>query len=308
MKFLNKKLNTRHNGWQPVSKNLTWSDLQNFRFLDDGSRVVKGYDIKPALLSEYPTDPNYDDWLRVVLPKSRDKPLLREQFLSQAKRLENFTSLQRTGPGFIWEMKADFWLFEKAFLEFKQKEGTGCKIVQAYPDTAYQLKEKLFDEWKERYPYTTHFVYLYIRRGDTKHVCDTSLKRMQAYISCSFNQTKTYGNITVLFSSDERDVSYRNKIRSMVVEGEDNERLARTFIDVDAATSKVLRDYAKDVVGGERLLNNYVLFTINKSVMSDERLSMKLAKHRSNCPKCSSIHQELTRVQKELTTSAKKVL
>lgn len=309
------KLSDFHNEGKFVHENLTWSDLQNIRFLDDGSQVVKGYDVhyhldgKPYALSEYLTGPNYDDWLRVSLDHNPNRTQLNEQFASQAKRLENFASLQRTGPGFIWEINPNFFDFRDGFNEWQQEhiESAGCKIFQAYPDISYQLKEKLFDELKEQYPYTTHFVYLHIRRGDTTHVCDTSLESMQAYLSCSFKQTKAYGNFTVLFSSDERDVSYRNAIRSMLVEGDDGERLAHTFVDLDAATSKILRDYAKNVVGGERLLNNYVSFKISMYLLYDERISMRLKKHRSTCQKCRSIHQEFTRVHKELT-SGKKVV
>ena len=227
---------------------------------------------------------------------------LNNQFLHQAKRMEKFTSqqTQRTDPGFIWEINTLFFNFQVGFDEWQQEhiEKPGCKIFQVYPDISYQLKEKLMDELKEQNPYTTHFLLLHIRRGDTTLICDTSLESMQAYLSCSFNQTKTYGNFTVLLSSDERDESYRNKIRSMLVKGDYGERLAHSFVDLDAAASKIVDDYTKSVVGGERLLNNYVNYKMNMLMLYDDRqIPMKLQKHRSNCPKCFSIHQAFRRAQ-----------
>ena len=61
----------------------------------------------------------------------------------------------------------------------------------------------------------------------------------------------------------ERDVSYRNKIRSMLIEGDDGERLAHSFVDLDAAASKVVDDYTKSVVGDTKF---FILFTTSLSL------------------------------------------
>ena len=84
----------------------------------------------------------------------------------------------------------------------------------------------------------------------------------------------------------------------MLVDGDDGERLAHSFVDLDAASKKIVDDYAKSVVGGERLLNNFVNYKMNMLMLFDDRqISIKLQKHRSNCPKCYSIHQEFMRAQ-----------
>lgn len=280
-----------------VHENLTWPDLQNIRFLNDNSPVLQTYRVQGNInesyydLAKYLTEPEYDGWLRVSLQDSPNEKHLNAQFLRQVNQLEKFITLQQTRPdltkGFIWEMNPTMYHYSGVLKEWKQKHiKADCKIIKPYPDLVYRLKEKFFEGLKRKHPYTNHFVYLHIRRGDTIDVCDTSLERMRDYLSCSFDQSKKYGNFTILMSSDEKNSTYRKAIQSMVEDGGH-----RGFVDLDSAVWKLVRNYAETEDGGDRLLNNMVVFKIVKSIHYDEQVALVLAKHRGTCPDCSSIYK-----------------
>jgi hypothetical protein len=98
----------------------------------------------------------------------------------------------------------------------------------------------------------------HIRRGDAINDCNTTVPRMKEYLDCSFNGTQTKArNITLLWSSDERDPAYRQAIQSIVDQDFDHIK----FIDLDALTLRKVED---SIAAGapERRLNNHYLFRI----------------------------------------------
>ena len=65
----------------------------------------------------------------------------------------------------------------------------------------------------------------HIRRGDLIDHCNTSIKRMRSYLKCSVVQPVPHErerrqnflpNVTILFSTDEKDSKYRTSIQSLI--------------------------------------------------------------------------------------------
>ena len=108
-------------------------------------------------------------------------------------------------------------------------------------------KEIVFDSLEEEFTETSHFGMLHIRRGDATGECDTSLGKMRAYLSCSLEKIEMYGNITILFTSDEDDLCYRTAIKDMV------EALGLHFVDLDSYIRAVVSKYAETIPDGTRL-------------------------------------------------------
>jgi hypothetical protein len=69
--------------------------------------------------------------------------------------------------------------------------------------------------------------YFHIRRRDAiNHDCNTTVPRMKEYFDCTFNGTQAKArNITLLWSSDERDPAYRQAIQTIVDQDFDHIKL-----------------------------------------------------------------------------------
>jgi hypothetical protein len=81
---------------------------------------------------------------------------------------------------------------------------------------------------------------------------------MKEYLDCSFNGTHAKArNITLLWSSDERDPAYRQAIQAIVDHDFDHIQL----IDLDALTLRKVEDSVANGAPQWRL-NNYYLFRI----------------------------------------------
>ena len=83
------------------------------------------------------------------------------------------------------------------------------------------------------------------KKEKKKHI-NATLEFPQASQGLVRHHQDLNGSLTVLFSNEKRNVSYRNKIQSMFVEGANGTRLAHTFVDLDAAASESLRELSRD--------------------------------------------------------------
>ena len=139
--------------------------------------------------------------------------------------------------------------------------------------------------------------YLHIRRGDSQSRCDTSLQRMERYLSCSLSEfihfrqdvrhhhsgtsssvtlptrdePESKNSLILLFSSDEVDPSYRAGIRQIVEHKlvanntiDNNEEYAIRLIDMDDVIRNELNQRVIVEDSGPKwwLDNNYLVFRI----------------------------------------------
>ena len=142
----------------------------------------------------------------------------------------------------------------------------------------------VFDSLKESYPDTDHFGMFHIRRGDAKDECDTSLIKMSSYLSCSLENLEVYGKVLVLFTSDERNVCYRNAIQNMV------ESLGFRFIDLDSYVMATVSQYARTLATPERFENNMFVFSVEREMEWHRDMSFRMSQRRSvECNLCDKL-------------------
>lgn len=146
-------------------------------------------------------------------------------------------------------------------------------------ETVRQIQQRINEETGcQRYGY------LHIRRGDTKKVCNTSPEKMKSYLGCTFSNRSLYslGNFPVLFSSDERDRTYRNNLLEMLeFDGH------FPVLDLDQLVEKTLQD---QVASGEIpafKVNNFLTFQIITEFAQSAVLRLS-RRRKISCHECDS--------------------
>ena len=149
------------------------------------------------------------------------------------------------------------------------------------------ITDLVFDSLKESNPDTDHFGMLHIRMGDAKDECDTSLIKINNYLSCSLENLEVYGKVSVLFTSDERNICYRNAIRNMV------ESLGFHFIDLDSYVMSTVSQYTKTLpsdTAPSRLENNMFVFKVEKEMEWHVDMTFRMNQRRSmECSSCDKL-------------------
>lgn len=298
------QLATFHNGGQKLPENLTWSEMEDIRFLDDNSSALMPYDLDPVdeyhgidqafHLNEYFKDPKYSSWLRLRFNDRADYNKVGRVFRNHVQKLDEFVKHQQPHDkplktGFIWEVYPVLYHYYDAYNKWSlesigDKEAARlCQYTESRKSTtSHQVKDRVLEFLQQEYAHSTYFVPLHIRRGDTTDVCNTSLAKMNDFLSCSFDSfLTTLGKITVLLATDERDTCYRQAIRSMI------ESLGHTSVDLDAVVWDVLRDFAG--TRNSHLLNNMFVYKVISDIRDDERIGTVLEKRRDQCPECQSL-------------------
>jgi len=133
-------------------------------------------------------------------------------------------------------------------------------------------------------PQLLHFGVLHLRRGDALHLCDTSIRRMQRYITCSMGGNKTQDIVkrlsresilnrkshpfVMFFATNEKNRNYRRQILRMLSHSVlDNEgRPLIHAIDLDQLIAEVFEvEMASGRLPIERYTNNnYSIFWVGK--------------------------------------------
>ena len=149
------------------------------------------------------------------------------------------------------------------------------------------ITDLVFDGLKKSNPDTDHFGMLHIRRGDAKDECDTSLIKISNYLSCSLENLEVYGKVSVLFTSDEQNVCYRNAIQDMV------ESLGFHFIDLDSYVMTTVSQYTKTLpsdTAPSRLENNMFVFKVEKEMEWHVDMTFRMNQRRSmECSSCDKL-------------------
>jgi hypothetical protein len=296
-------LGTKHNHNERISVNSTWNDYFNFTFYQDSSPAV--YDLpddmldhpaKKNIIDEIYAEEKYKDWLRIVTG-GKDK------IVRDFQTAEAFSRLQvpHSTAGFVWIIDQwfyDFILELRALISSRKKnnhtyvlelpsiqegpEQGGCDYSTDHlPDHMQIIFDQVHAEIRNANEPHAKIGYFHIRRGDAVNDCNTTVPRMKEYLGCTFNGTQAKArNITLLWSSDERDPAYRQAIHTIVEQDFDHIKL----IDLDALTLRKVED---SIAAGapEWRLNNYYLFRI----LAFPRIAVfHLEQRRTiSCPHCT---------------------
>lgn len=174
---------------------------------------------------------------------------------------------------------------------------------------------------------------LHIRRTDATHECDTSLPRLQLYLNCSLwdawtalalhsafsNQTAPQWHIKLLFSSDERNTTYRHEVGRIVQDlaGQVNaaaaaaatanamavpnthklplqQRLHVTLVDMDALVDELVDEHIRNGRIPAWRRNNFYLFQVIMEAKLIMPIKFRLEQRRSfQCPDCTNVQKQL---------------
>jgi hypothetical protein len=172
--------------------------------------------------------------------------------------------------------------------------------------------------------------YFHIRRGDAIGDCNTTLERLEKYLRRSFDswysflksssslstttvqQAQRQRDLILLFSSDERDVQYRQGVAQLVYQQQ--QQVSRSssssslrrqqpplprviFVDLDELTKSLIQEEIRQGLAPAWRLNNFYLYQLifqlsyNKSVVQ-----VWLEQRRGfGCPACTNMTEQLFR-------------
>lgn len=122
---------------------------------------------------------------------------------------------------------------------------------------------------------------------------------MREYFKCSLNETDSLGhNITLLMTSDETDVSYREELMALVNESDEYPHV--TILDVDKMVKSVMRNAIRNELLDERLMNNYIVFATEELLRdwTSSFVDFRLLRRRGRCKDCIRIKNRVSDVPK----------
>jgi len=200
---------------------------------------------------------------------------------------------------FVWELKGDIWKYpfisgrnltatERRQVRHNNPEfpkwipkddDLGCQYVSI--SKPYYVDTIAKSVWKAVYKKGTNMIYLHVRRGDTVDECDTSIEKMRSYLDCTFSDTISYGNMTVLLSTDERDQLYVDQLVQMTTKIHPHVRM----IHLDPIIERHIDWYGNNGLKN----NNFVTYLISDQIRSN-RVSIRLQQRRKiSCPGCTAL-------------------
>eukprot|EP00977_Amphora_coffeiformis_P002919 scaffold561_cov162-Amphora_coffeaeformis.AAC.20 len=148
------------------------------------------------------------------------------------------------------------------------------------------------------YPRVSAFGHLHLRRGDAVDQCNTTLARMDEYFQCSLKGTLAkYGQLALLFSSDESDAKYRRAVCDLV------RSHGHLCIDLDRA----VRVEAERVLNPQTMMNNYIVFQIVSQMVKPAhgRIRFRLVRRRHvSCWDCPNVFEMIERSARSQQSSA----
>eukprot|EP00581_Thalassiosira_minuscula_P004756 CAMPEP_0183736344 /NCGR_PEP_ID=MMETSP0737-20130205/49041_1 /TAXON_ID=385413 /ORGANISM="Thalassiosira miniscula, Strain CCMP1093" /LENGTH=410 /DNA_ID=CAMNT_0025970313 /DNA_START=273 /DNA_END=1505 /DNA_ORIENTATION=+ len=172
----------------------------------------------------------------------------------------------------------------------------GCTYIKLdYSSTIKLMQRHLEDEIRRQYThqddYNNLLGLLHLRRGDTTQICDTSLEKVRSYLNCSLGRVEVHGDVTLVMTSDEKDVNYRNDIMGLV-----GEFGHLTIIDGDNITQGIIDDALKIGHIRKSMVNGFVEFAVEGALRSPESelVDFRLTRRRGHCPQCDpAVYQAL---------------
>ena len=312
-------LNPIHNDGEYVSPNVQWSDLYNLTFVQNNTMAIREhqfeYDFESRLKLPVYHDPIYKDWLHAASTKGK----MRVDF----EMLQNFSWQQSENltTGFVWEIHGFYFqsdLREAGLPElsaeireevgqlyspsmrpyYKVEEAAGRgSCLYTHDDTRpshLKVMEKLMER-RIRMQSSENSIFgsLHLRRGDSIDVCDTSLEALRQYLACSLNGTESLGrNITLLMTTDEKDVGYRRDVLEIA-----RDYTHVSILDADEIVLNTVTEAIRDGVINAELHNNFYIFEIEEVLRNVDSnfVQFHLIRRRSKCKDCVKISKRLNK-------------
>ncbi len=154
--------------------------------------------------------------------------------------------------------------------------------------------------------------YFHVRRGDTIAQCNTTLERIQKFLSCSVGEPLSAlakakqeegpkRHVILLLSSDERNADYRRELGRLVEQQQELYPLVNTafqvsFADLDDLLRREISTFNQQgIVPAWRLNNLYLYRLISYVEWGRPEITFRLEQRRSTCPACANITQQLVR-------------
>lgn len=125
---------------------------------------------------------------------------------------------------------------------------------------------------------------LHLRRGDTTHVCDTSIEKVRSYLKCSIGGSEGLRSVMLVMTSDEKDINYRNSILRLA-----DEFIQLSVIDGDNITERIIDEaVATGMILHKSFANGFVAFAVESTLRNAQSglIDFRLSRRRSNCPDC----------------------
>lgn len=127
---------------------------------------------------------------------------------------------------------------------------------------------------------------LHLRRGDTTHICDTSVEKVKSYLQCSLGGSEGIRNLTLVMTSEEKDVRYRKSILGLV---DEFPHLHLAILDGDEMAQRIVDDAARLGHVSKSMVNGFVVFATEGALRNpdSELVRFRLVRRREHrCPDC----------------------
>ena len=322
-------LNSIHNFGELVSDHLLWDDFDNITFAEDDEPAIAdiydeldGIDSNMDFNREHPTwHERFKNHRLVVSTNGKWKQDFKTlQALSWRYSIPKNNS---TVTSFVWELHDEFYFNDltlqklpRLSSKFRSKLGNAYKPYRMEPHRYYNtekrvtkstchytnedatpshislLREKLIQRiYDDSLLDNSIYGLLHLRRGDSIDDCDTSVKRMKEYLSCSLENTDLIGNITLLMTSDEENKWYRKEILGLA-DAYDHVNI----LDVDDLIWQIANQAMMDGVIHDYHLNNYFVYEIGdmfRTWSTDGLIKFYLVRRRSICTDCIDVERRL---------------
>lgn len=274
-----------HNQGQPLDASLDWSDFFNFQFYNNSRRTVVSTD---ALRQQ-----------QIIAEADPSKVVVTTTPAQIVGHFHQVTSLSLdTDDDFVWVIAFNWYELKDPLLWYlehtqnnKNNENQSFCFPIANWDHLYsyntlpsQLENIVVTLWKT-IPKNDSTVVgsWHIRRNDAISVCDTSLERMERFITCTFANTDK--NITLLFYSDERDPAYRQGIVNLF-----HKHFPHTVQVI--SLDKLVEDYLRNSNTTSAYYNNFHVFELEHLLATHDGTAFQLSHRRTiDCSDCVDLPQ-----------------
>jgi hypothetical protein len=154
--------------------------------------------------------------------------------------------------------------------------------------------------------------YFHVRRGDTVAICNTTLERMEQYLTCSVGHSlsilaklkrkerRPKRQVILLVSSDERNPAYRKSLARLVEQQELYPNVSTAFQVSFADLDELGRSEISKAIQQGRMpswnLNNLYLFRLIAYLeWKRPEITFRLQQRREFCPTCTNISYYILR-------------
>ena len=266
----------KYKNWKHVvSKYGEWRDdfetIRDYSFLHQDDEHGFIWEIKGAL---------YDSDLYETQLKGPSKDIFKKHF--------NVTTDQKWRSVFRPKMKPFSGVY-CGINGIRSEDCNGCVYTNDEVDTHHlkTMKKSLEKSIRNQVQADSLIGHLHIRRGDAIGECDTRLERIKEYFQCSLQGTENLNRkLTLLFTSDEKDVNYRQQIMSMINDGSKYPHVS--ILDADKMVKSIMGNALENNTIPETMNNNYFMYDIEYLLQdwSSELMDFHMVRRRSMCNDC----------------------